>query len=227
MYQLFFLCQARDEIRHKSKIIYGVHEKLVLRDRLCDKLKSKLKQYEDNLNYSDKWNKNRCQMCLSTITGNKSTGCSSCIDSEVSKVNNYCSQYVSESLIGMSVRKVDQLRMRLNNLRKMQDFRQKKKNNFEKSDNNVLLGRQIELGGKLYKVLQDHADQSCEDFINLLKLTVSQNGKKQHHHEVNPSNDTDDDSLSDDEILNISKCVRFNNCYYASQNKFEINDSLL
>ncbi|XP_044255406.1 intracellular protein transport protein USO1-like [Tribolium madens] len=190
------LQEAHDEIEYKNKTIYKIHEKLVLKDRDYDKLKEQLKELETfSEQYGgDKWNnRNRCQICMTSLSGEKEN--SSYVESEVGKRSARFPQYVSESLIGMSVKKVDHLRARLDNLKKM-----KLPSNSGKKHLNVKysftardakpisnrLQKQIELRGKLYQILQKHADQSCEDFINLLKLTVS-NAEKTTE-ELKPSN---------------------------------------
>ncbi|EFA02559.2 uncharacterized protein LOC660410 isoform X1 [Tribolium castaneum] len=190
------LQEAHDEIEFKNKTIYKIHEKLVLKDRDYDKLKEQLKELEafSEQYAGDKWsNRNRCQICMTSLSGEKEN--SSYVESEVGKRSARFPQYVSESLIGMSVKKVDHLRARLDNLKKM-----KLPSNAGKKHLNVKysftardakpisnrLQKQIELRGKLYQILQKHADQSCEDFIHLLKLTVSNAGKETD--ELKPSN---------------------------------------
>lgn len=118
----------------------------------------------------------------------------SCVESEVGKCSDRFPQYVSESLIGMSVKKVDHLRARLDNLKKMGNSGKRNLNvKFSSCSGRDTqrpitqhLRKQLELRGKLYEILQKHADQSCEDFIHLLKLTASSAGKETN--ELKPSN---------------------------------------
>lgn len=199
------LFQARDEIEYKNKTIYKIHEKLVLKEAACNKIKTELKDFEaSSLHSGDRRCGTRCQICMSAISGKNETGCPSCADSETGKLSSTQPQYVSESLIGMSVKKVDNLRARLESLKKMNLSNPSKRGSKfmsklncawsnESCTNNANpshLRRQIELRGKLYQILQKHADQSCEDFINLLKLTVSNSGggKNKGLGELKPSN---------------------------------------
>ncbi|RZC38711.1 intracellular protein transport protein USO1 [Asbolus verrucosus] len=196
------LQEARDEIEYKNRTIYKIHEKLMLKEKACEKLKTELNEYETSADFvGDRWNKNRCQICMSSLSGEKYTECSSCLGAEVGKSSSSSPQYVSESLIGMSVKKVDHLRARLDNLKKMKlpIYPGKKQFNIDYSWSNQScqnkavsnsLHKQIELRGKLYQILQKHADQSCEDFINLLKLTVSNGAKGSSDNELKPSNMT-------------------------------------
>lgn len=123
--------------------------------------------------YNDNHYMNRCQICMSNIGAQADLYG----DSEVGKFHgNMASRYVSESLIGMSVKKVNKLRARLDHLKKLK--MPLKSLSADSKEVHSDLRRQIEMRKRLYEILQKHADQSCEDFIDLLKLTVSNTGSR-------------------------------------------------